>query len=56
MTSTWFHIHTVCTLNEKHMDGYVCYVALHREGSYPGVTITGPVSLTIQQILNAMYE
>ena len=47
-------VHTVCTLNEKHMDGYVCYVALHTEGSYPGVTITGPISLTRRQILNAM--
>jgi hypothetical protein len=41
---------------EQHMDGYVCYVALQREGSYPGVTITGQISLTRQQILNAMSE
>jgi len=49
-------VHTVCALNEKHIDGYVRYVALHREGNCTGVTITGPVSLTRQQILNAKYE
>jgi uncharacterized protein (DUF2461 family) len=38
------------------MDGYVSYIALQREGSYPGVTITQPISLTRQKIVNAMYE
>ena len=47
---------TLCCTAQGRTLCYVHYVALHREGSYPGVTTTGPISLTRQQILNAMYE